>query len=648
MIWHISRLLQILNRKEFPIYVVFLIAAMSLTGWLSGKMGLASYSLEYIPIAPVNVLILIIISITFLIKRKSVNSGFVSSVTTLIVIIVGLFCLFILVNYKYGFSWDPENLVVRNPDRFGNVVTGRISPISSLLYIFICVGILSINEKNSLRVRYIGGCFSLLVFVISSVLLIGYLFKAPLLYGSNIIPVSLPAAICFFLFSDTLLRVYGFRIWTFNLIRNNKVRYLLLKSFLPVVVFIIILQGFLDSHWSFNDKNPPLTGAFILLIVTVVTTIMVYRLSTKIGAQLLNAEKQLKESEEKFRSIMEHSADAIFITNQEGKYIYTNKAASDMLGYSPEELKSKTIADMSPPEKMAEYFEVFKQILSGNDKVLTEIVLIKSNGTFILTELSAVLLPDGTVYGSCRDITERKFAENKVKDLNKKLFELNMDKDRFMAILGHDLKSPFNNLLGLSGVLLDDLTKLSREEINDLALNINITAKKTYTLLEDILIWARTQQGKIPFKPQKLRLCDICNQILEILRKTAEKKKISIDYVGQEDLVVFADPDMLKAILRNLFTNAIKFTNSNGTVRASAVEDDGKVLITVSDNGIGIDPENISKLFDISQVLSTPGTDGESGTGLGLLLCKDFVEKHGGRIWVESEPGKGSKFRFTI
>ncbi len=642
-----SRLLQILNRKEFPIYLVFLIAVMSLAGWLSGKMGLASYSMNYIPIAPANVLMLILLSVSFLFNMRKPNSGFISSLTKVIVILVVLFCLFILLNYEYGFSWDLEKLMVKNPDRFGNVVTGRISPISSVLYIFICVGIISIDKK-SIRLRYIGSSSSLLVLLISLVLLIGYLYKAPLLYGSTIIPVSLPSAICFSLFSYTLVRMYGLSTLTFNLIENNKVSYLLLKSFLPVVVFIIILQGFLDSHWSFNDTNPPLTGAIILVIVTVVTTVMVYRLSTIIGAQLLKAERQLMESEAKSRSIMEDSADAIFITDQDGRYVYTNKAASNMLGYSPEELKRKTFAELSPPDKVAGYFEVFKQIKNSNEKIITEVELLKSDREYILTELSAVLLPDGTVYGSCRDITERKIAENNIRDLNKKLFELNTDKDRFMAIMGHDLKGPFNNLLGLSEVLKDDYSKLTIEEIADLASNINSNANKTYSLLEDILLWARTQLGKIPFKPQALHLQGVCNPILEILRVTADQKSITIAEAIPEELNIFADSEMLKTILRNLLSNAVKFTGNKGNVKISAMKNNEKVLITVIDNGVGIDPENIPKLFDISQVLSTPGTDGESGTGLGLLLCKDFVEKHGGRIWVESETGKGSKFSFTI
>ncbi|HZY26104.1 MAG TPA: ATP-binding protein [Bacteroidales bacterium] len=644
----VTKFFHVVKSKDSLLYIILMIAFVSLVGWLSGKMGLASYSLKYIPIAPANVLILITLIITFLFKQRYERSRLLSIVTTYVSLLVAIICSVILLPYIFKFSWDIETIFVRNPNRFGNVVTGRISPISSLLYIFLSIGILGVNHKNSKFSMYLGGTFTLLVFIISSILLIGYLYRAPLLYGSKVIPVSLPSAICFFLFSLTFARIYGSEFWTFNLIKSNKVTLLLLKSFLPIVVVISILQGFLDTVWSFNDKNPPLTGAFILLIVISVTTFIIYRVSTIIGSQLSSAERQLKESEEKFRSIMEHSADAIFITNQEGRYIYTNKSASDILGYTSEELKRKSFADISPPEKVAEYFEVFNQILNNKGKILTEIELLKKDGDYIATDLNVVMLPDGTVYGSCRDITQRKLSEHILNELNKKLSELNADKDRFIGILGHDLKSPFNNLLGLSEVLLEDIHNLDFKQIEEISSTINATARSTYNLLEEILLWARTQQGKIAFNPQLLSFRKVCMETLEILNATAQKKDIAINYQVHDDLLVFADPDMLKTIMRNLISNSIKFTAEHGKINIKAEKISDSVNISVSDNGIGIDPQILSKLFDLTEVITTKGTAGETGTGLGLLLCKGFVEKHGGRIWAESEVGRGSEFKFKL
>jgi Signal transduction histidine kinase len=233
------------------------------------------------------------------------------------------------------------------------------------------------------------------------------------------------------------------------------------------------------------------------------------------------------------------------------------------------------------------------------------------------------------------------------KDLKQSL-QLNADKDLFISILAHDLKSPFNAILGLTEVLTEGIRKLDIDEIEDIANNINKSGQNAYKLLEDILMWARTQQGKIPFKPQILSFRDICLDILKTLNPTANAKGITINYSALDEINVFADIDMFKTVLRNLISNAIKFTNNGGTININAEQTNSNITISVSDNGIGIAPDDLTKLFDMSEIISTKGTGEETGTGLGLLLCKGFVEKHGGKIWVESEVRKGSDFKFTL
>lgn len=636
--------IQLFKRKEFLLYLILFLACISIFGWLTGNMILASYSEKYIPVAPLNLLILVILTIILLFQLKS---GKPPS-STVLLLLVGSFSLFIFLNYFFGFAGDIEGAIVKNPKKIGSAIIGHMSPISSLLYVFSSFGIYGVRKDIPRPVKYIGTSFSLLIFIVSFILLIGYLYQAPLLYGSKIIPVSLPGSLCICLLSITLLRAYDADYLPYKLSKQNKITRLLLRSLLPIVVVIIILQGYLDTVLSFNDINPPLTGALILLLVLGVTAIIVYRVSAVIGNQLHAAEKALADSEENFRSIMENSADAIFITNKTGNYIYSNKAATDILGYSSEEIRLKTIADISPPDKIEEYFEVFKQVLEGGNKVLTEIELLKKDGKYISTDLNVVLLPDGRVYGSCRDITARKNTEAALRENEKQLIKLNADKDIFISILGHDLKSPFNTLLGLSDALIGDLKNLSISEIEEHLKLIYKTAWNTYNLLENLLNWTRTQSGKIPFSPKYYSFGEVCRNNVELLKAGANAKGITIDYDYPVNLKVNADIDMLNTIIRNLVSNAIKFTNRDGVINITAVESDTDVTISVSDNGVGIEPDNLSKLFDISQTLSTTGTEEESGTGLGLLLCREFVEKHGGKIWVESESFKGSTFSFNL
>jgi signal transduction histidine kinase len=228
------------------------------------------------------------------------------------------------------------------------------------------------------------------------------------------------------------------------------------------------------------------------------------------------------------------------------------------------------------------------------------------------------------------------------------LLQLNADKDLFISILVHDLRSPFGNILGLSEILKESIYKLDINEIEDIANSINESAQNSYKLLEDILIWAGIQQGQITFKPQILYFRDICNNILDILLPNAITKNITINYSFIEGITVYADINMLKTVLRNLVSNAIKFTNKNGVININAEQIDSNTTISVSDNGIGIAPDDLKKLFDNSEVNVTKGTAGETGTGLGLLLCKEFIEKHGASICGESVVGKGSRFSFTL
>lgn len=233
-------------------------------------------------------------------------------------------------------------------------------------------------------------------------------------------------------------------------------------------------------------------------------------------------------------------------------------------------------------------------------------------------------------------------------ELNTQLERLNADKDRFIAILSHDLKSPFTSILGFLELLTSGLRKFSIEQIEEHLNTVNESAKNTYNLLQDLLMWTRAHTGKIPFNPESIILTEKFGNIRELLKPAAAAKNVSLDFIVPEDLKIFADKEMLKAILRNLVSNAIKFTGSGGSVKVTAFKEDGGITISVADTGTGIKPEQQENIFDISKIVSTSGTSGEKGSGLGLILCREFVEIHHGRIWFTSEWCKGSDFRFHL
>ncbi|MFA6401975.1 MAG: ATP-binding protein [Salinivirgaceae bacterium] len=235
-----------------------------------------------------------------------------------------------------------------------------------------------------------------------------------------------------------------------------------------------------------------------------------------------------------------------------------------------------------------------------------------------------------------------------INNKNSELLHLNADKDRFLSILAHDLKSPFLTIIGFLDLLTQNIRKYDIEKIEFQLAILNATANNTFNLLEELLTWIRSQMGKLPFAPHEFNFKSVCNDVIEMMKQNAHEKNIVITQLAADDTKGYADIEMFKTIMRNLISNAIKFTNPGGIITINAVQKHSNITFSVSDNGVGMNQKEVNKLFDVSQTYSTHGTANELGTGLGLLLCKEFVEKHGGKIWVKSEPGKGSTFMFTL
>jgi len=245
-------------------------------------------------------------------------------------------------------------------------------------------------------------------------------------------------------------------------------------------------------------------------------------------------------------------------------------------------------------------------------------------------------------------VIERKKSADDIKIYSDELKQLNQTKDKFFSIIAHDLKNPFITILGFSDLLLSDYSDLSDEERLFYIQEMKKSAEMSHHLLQNLLHWSRSQTGRIEFNPQKIELKKIVDNILVFLGKTAEKKQIQLLHEISSDVIVTADEDMLNTVLRNLLTNAIKFSHKGGSINVNAIRQGTSVQIGVQDTGVGMDRNTIDNLFRLDITRSKTGTENESGSGLGLILCKEFVERNNGKIWIESIPGKGSKFIFTL
>jgi signal transduction histidine kinase len=241
-----------------------------------------------------------------------------------------------------------------------------------------------------------------------------------------------------------------------------------------------------------------------------------------------------------------------------------------------------------------------------------------------------------------------KIAHDTVKNQNVELHELNATKDKFFSIISHDLKGPLNSLTSFSGLLINHTDSLSKDEIKMLAGDLDKSLKNLFALLENLLEWSRSQTGKIEFTPEQVDILSLLEQNRALLQTQASTKKISIQTLYSKPTRVQVHKQSINTVIRNLISNAIKFTPEGGTITVDAKEDNHMLEMSVKDNGVGMPEEVLGKLFRIDTKHTTKGTANEKGTGLGLILCKDFVEKNGGKIWVESEIGKGSTFHFTI
>jgi len=362
------------------------------------------------------------------------------------------------------------------------------------------------------------------------------------------------------------------------------------------------------------------------------------------------AEIELIDSENRFKALSEATFEAVlFIDN--GVLIDANKSAMKMSGYTLKEAIGMPIVNLIAPEYRK---LVYGKMISGYNNPYDSVVL-KKDGSKIDIEIHGrqVNYKGKQIrIVAIRDITERKENEKRLK-------ELNATKDKFFSIIAHDLKSPFNTMIGFADILIDNFKHLDDKTKKEYINYIREGAENTYKLLENLLLWSRTQNGSISYNPENLNLYLLITETCKPLNQSANNKSIVLNNKVDKNLYINVDKNMFSTIIRNLISNAIKFTPKGGNIeigctietygRTSQQGNNPSVMeIYVKDTGVGIAKEKQNKIFDISENTSTKGTEKEIGTGLGLILCKEFVEKHGGNIWVKSEVEKGSEFIFTI
>ena len=377
--------------------------------------------------------------------------------------------------------------------------------------------------------------------------------------------------------------------------------------------------------------------------------------------QRLRDRAMLKQNQEtlininlQIETLIENSSSGYLFEDASRKILKANKAFCNIFSITDTDM----IVGFDCKDACRKYSVLFNEpenFVNDVERLMDENKALFNQELFMLDgrvlERDFVPIINSTITGylwQYRDITERKLTEKKLKEQTELLNDLNRTKDKFFTIIAHDLKGPFCSILGLTELLVTEYDNISEEERLSFIKLLHSSSNSTYKLLEDLLEWARLQRGQIEIRKEELNLIGLINESIEPSLSNARKKGITVIKNIEDHISVMVDDNSIKTIIRNLFNNAIKYTPNGGFVEFNALQNENDIEISIADTGIGMSPDRISKLFRIETSHSRLGTNDESGTGLGLILCKEIIAKNDGKIWVESEPGKGSIFKFSI
>ncbi|ABZ95702.1 Sensor histidine kinase and response regulator of a two component complex [Leptospira biflexa serovar Patoc strain 'Patoc 1 (Ames)'] len=350
-------------------------------------------------------------------------------------------------------------------------------------------------------------------------------------------------------------------------------------------------------------------------------------------------------------------SDSILWLDEKGKYVFVNNATCINYGYTKEELLSMTMFQVDPLFTK-EIWEVHWNEILEKKSFTLETINKRKDGTPFPIEVTVNLVEyDGKKYNCAivRDITEQKLNEAKLKQAAIRLEELNATKDKFFSIIAHDLRGPLGAHKDFTKLLIERFVSLSDEEREINLQIISESSEKLYSLMENLLHWASNQNGSIQFQPTQLKLYTLIQKTIEFLTLSIQKKQIQVLNLIPESLEIVADAFMVETIFRNLIANAIKYSETNQRIKIGWIQSESNDpsqnrshRFYVKDEGVGMTKEQLLSLFRLERKYSTPGTAKETGTGLGLILSKDFVEQHQGNIWVESEPKHGTTFYIEL
>jgi PAS domain S-box-containing protein len=368
---------------------------------------------------------------------------------------------------------------------------------------------------------------------------------------------------------------------------------------------------------------------------------------------LIESEKNYKRISNELEYILDNLPGLVFYKDKENNFIRVNNSVADGYNLKKEDLEGVNLSQLYSKEVADKYYQDDLYVInSGLPRLNIEEQWETQKGSIWLNTSKIPFFDVDEkvigVIGISMDITQRKKNELELSMKNEALKILNAEKDKFFSIISHDLRSPFNSIIGLSEMLVDQVKEKDYEGIDKYATIILNSSHRAMNLLMNLMEWSQSQTGRMVFRPDNIDVNSLIYEVSYLLKEITNHKSIDLKTDLPKQFFTLGDKAMISAILRNLISNAIKFTREGGKIVISVEEKSDDLIFSVKDSGVGIPKDVMNKLFRIDDNYTSLGTNQEKGTGLGLILCKEFVDKHGGRIWVESEEGKGSTFYFSL
>jgi PAS domain S-box-containing protein len=375
--------------------------------------------------------------------------------------------------------------------------------------------------------------------------------------------------------------------------------------------------------------------------------------SIELGVINNKKHKEIIDARKKYEMVIKASKAGVYEIDPASFEIDGEETLAEVFGYTAQEVKDSGWGNLLPIEDFNKKKEMLSNLLHGKiNSYSLEHRIIKKDGTLAWAVSSGSLATDAfgksKIVGTLTDITERKIAEEKLKQNSEDLKKSNSAKDKFFSIISHDLRNPFNSLLGFSELLANNIEDLTEQEIKDSAKTLHRTATNLFNLLTNLLEWSRLQTGNFTIEKSELMIGGIVNHVLSIYSDSFEAKHLKLIKETDCEINVLVDQNMIEACIRNLVSNAIKFTKDGGTITVGCRINADKAEIYVKDTGVGLSAEDLNRLFKIEKQFSTEGTNNEKGTGFGLLLTNELIKKNDGNIDVTSKKDSGTTFTITL